>query len=1215
MNFNNPNSKLSFPLATNQWKNLKPNLIQENISHIIVWESFDMLTSRKDKAEVISLSDNKTSFDFSDRNTFNWNEDETWLINSIINNPTTNLLDLQARQRLFEELMSEKVFSLDELRKQKWNSRGFWTSLSHLWWVDREERKIAERENRESRTRIEVLKDNNVNFTFETFSKIENIIDSWWKLDKETLNSFKINDWNIISLLNLKNELNYIKAFIKSLRLIANPIIQDLANKLEVEFNKIYFPSLAYFVKLYIDWKDEDINIIFSQTSKISDILDQIWSLVSIGQKINSDWYSKVTFYETKPIEYKNAWQFKRAKKSQVTNDSMKDTQWNLLVWDIMSWKSFQWELNKQLLICAQSIWYAPASEANIHIFDRFISIDRALTDSWKWLSAFGEDITNINKLLDLDNKWWKTYLLMDEWWSTTSPEDQAVLLRAILAYITEKGIKVVIATHNEEFVKLIQGQHEYSTYHLQDKLNDDGTITFLYKLTEWIWESHILEVANTLWLPENICNAASEYLNWNIIKAIAPELDIKNVTSYTPEEREKLKLQDWSFMVLMPYEDEIVIRKKDTYYSLRDDYVDLKVPVLKWRYSIDSEDYDDRKWWYIPEEKPKYEKLIKIVSDDNEVNNARFQWLKMKHYQEVSEFINRSPIRTSKELLEIQKMFEELNNVWSKELSIDFNNLHRFLWHVNLSLYTIREHSKNFLKFLFSSIYKEFNEKKIENINQDIYDNDFVNSFKLFILSININLKLSWKKMDSYIKKKIDIFYMLLNSVNIYFKENKKIDKKINSKEITKEEWRRLSNELYKQLENSIIKLSWIDKTKVGNYYDMSELLTKWCKKIWENIYSHQEDKIKSYNLFDVDIHLLMQMIKKEKSAINWFNWLWNDWIRFLCWLYAILWNDINVYEIIWKLKNYDSVYLHQISNYLENILKQTLWDVKNWYELFEITGNSLKTNEKWRQSNIHIPQVINYEKFSNELWKLQILIDLANMIKTNNLCKVQFNQTGSIVLDEPFNPNKKPENQVKNRFYFWDDQRVVIKTWANMSWKTHSLKHTIWPLAFANTIWYAPAKLMQTPLIDKIYWVDRIKARQNSNLSAWWTEVKVLKSIFDEIMVLKWLKIGFFDEMWSTVPPRFQTALTYATIKELIERWVYVDISHHNHDFITKITENHPDVCLPVHFKTNILDNWTVSFDYIQEVWHTESQALIVAKTCWLIQEILDIAYGINK
>jgi len=71
----------------------------------------------------------------------------------------------------------------------------------------------------------------------------------------------------------------------------------------------------------------------------------------------------------------------------------------------------------------------------------------------------------------------------MDEWGSTTSPEDQAILLKSILLYMTNKGIKIVLATHNEEFVKYIQNHEEFSIYHLEDKLNEDGTITFLYEL------------------------------------------------------------------------------------------------------------------------------------------------------------------------------------------------------------------------------------------------------------------------------------------------------------------------------------------------------------------------------------------------------------------------------------------------------------------------------------------------------------------------------------------------------------------------------------------------------------------------------------------------------------------------------------------------------------------------------------------------------------
>ena len=51
-------------------------------------------------------------------------------------------------------------------------------------------------------------------------------------------------------------------------------------------------------------------------------------------------------------------------------------------------------------------------------------------------------------------------------------------------------------------------------------------------------------------------------------------------------------------------------------------------------------------------------------------------------------------------------------------------------------------------------------------------------------------------------------------------------------------------------------------------------------------------------------------------------------------------------------------------------------------------------------------------------------------------------------------WNPNEKPEDQVKNNFHFGKNNRAVIKTGANMSGKTKSLKQSIWPIAFANSI-----------------------------------------------------------------------------------------------------------------------------------------------------------------
>jgi len=479
---------------------------QELVSQIIEWKTMEIFVKPKNPAEIISLSKNKTSLDYSERNSFRCNENENDIISNIFKNPSKNLSEIAARQRVFDELLSNRA-DLEKLIKLKRDSESFWDTLKYLWWYDSDEKKQAERKNVKPRKRIDILKEENKEFRVENFIKIEEKL-SKWKIDEKTFDKFIGHGDGMLHLIGLKDEFNDINKLIVYLKKVANPVIQDLAIKLETEYRQINFLSVSYFVWLYLDWKNKEIKRFFTQADNLFKILNQVWALLSIAYKIKEDEYSKVSFDETKPMQFKQAWQFERTKKwrdrwdkipPQKLNDSMDNTPCNVLVWDIMSGKSFQWELNKQLHICAQSIWYAPAKEVNVHIFDRFVSIDRALTDSWKWLSAFWEDITNINKLLELNSKWWTTFLFMDEWWSTTSPEDQAILLKSILIYMTNKGIKVVLATHNEEFVKYIQNHEEFSTYYLEDKLNEDGTITFLYELKKWVWEHHILEAAKTL--------------------------------------------------------------------------------------------------------------------------------------------------------------------------------------------------------------------------------------------------------------------------------------------------------------------------------------------------------------------------------------------------------------------------------------------------------------------------------------------------------------------------------------------------------------------------------------------------------------------------------------------------------------------------------------------------------------------------------------------
>ncbi|HBA44789.1 TPA: hypothetical protein DEG21_04755 [Patescibacteria group bacterium] len=84
----------------------------------------EIFTQPKNPAEIISLSKNKTSLDYKERNSFRCNEREDAIISSILKNPSKDLSEIVARQRVFDELLSSRV-DLEKLIKLKRESERF----------------------------------------------------------------------------------------------------------------------------------------------------------------------------------------------------------------------------------------------------------------------------------------------------------------------------------------------------------------------------------------------------------------------------------------------------------------------------------------------------------------------------------------------------------------------------------------------------------------------------------------------------------------------------------------------------------------------------------------------------------------------------------------------------------------------------------------------------------------------------------------------------------------------------------------------------------------------------------------------------------------------------------------------------------------------------------------------------------------------------------
>ncbi|MDP2642602.1 MAG: hypothetical protein Q8P62_02055 [Candidatus Peregrinibacteria bacterium] len=250
------------------------------------------------------------------------------------------------------------------------------------------------------------------------------------------------------------------------------------------------------------------------------------------------------------PRTYKKGWNFVRKKESpnfkQVLNDSPDEHEVTVYSGSNMSGKSFSGLKKEFFMQClAQSFGYVPCEAgSNFPVMhDSFHYLDRASTDHFRDLSAFGSETDNWKKLTSsLGNK---SFVCVDEGWSTTSAQDQYKLLRAgAVLYLPSKGARVFLASHNEKFLQKHISQPNLGMYHFETEIDEvSGTPIYRYELARGLGDSNALAVAKGLKLDSNIIENAQKYLDGQDVHiGETAKPNFRDVVPYTEEERQKLK-------------------------------------------------------------------------------------------------------------------------------------------------------------------------------------------------------------------------------------------------------------------------------------------------------------------------------------------------------------------------------------------------------------------------------------------------------------------------------------------------------------------------------------------------------------------------------------------------------------------------------------------------------------------------------------------------
>ncbi|MFH2145821.1 MAG: hypothetical protein ABII75_07345 [Candidatus Omnitrophota bacterium] len=378
---------------------------------------------------------------------------------------------------------------------------------------------------------------------------------------------------------------------IAAYRTIDDPLLQAIVNEMEKQLNKFLIPAPSIFMRWVKENKKENLQALKAQCGNLLALLERFEIFISFAEFVQREGFTPATFEENKEAFYKQGWNPRLPKKGkkkfwgeeweslpQIPNDSGDYAQTKVYTGSNMSGKSWHLKQNLFMQLFAQAFGWVSAEEGNFHIYDRMAFIDRADTDSEHNLSAFANECTLWLKALQLNNeksKKMRVYMPVDEGFSTTSPEDQALLLTAAVRFSRKHKISLELATHNEEFIKRHKEDEDVLFYYFEVNFVPGKEPEYTYVLKRGVEDSHALEVAESLGLRSSLIKRAWEFIKHNkgktraeikdSIRKLVKDLSIAKrvfpkVEAYSPQERERLKKEQGNgFLDFFPTNDIVV--------------------------------------------------------------------------------------------------------------------------------------------------------------------------------------------------------------------------------------------------------------------------------------------------------------------------------------------------------------------------------------------------------------------------------------------------------------------------------------------------------------------------------------------------------------------------------------------------------------------------------------------------------------------------------
>lgn len=251
------------------------------------------------------------------------------------------------------------------------------------------------------------------------------------------------------------------------------------------------------------------------EESPYMETIHQLDALCLFADIISSERFARVEFNRSGDVELRNAFSIFKKRNQEVGNTvSMNaERRTQILTGPNGSGKTFYEKGAVASVLMGLATGYAPAESATMPIFDSVVYLDRVTEKQDAQLSAFSQELEYWKVLLSFLSTKKTLFAALDEAFSTTSPLYQSAFTFAGISEFMQSPHFLILATHNHEVVSYLQNARfsSLNPYHFKFSISD-GKIKYDYKIQEGHEESHALEVAKTMGLPDDILSKAAGF-------------------------------------------------------------------------------------------------------------------------------------------------------------------------------------------------------------------------------------------------------------------------------------------------------------------------------------------------------------------------------------------------------------------------------------------------------------------------------------------------------------------------------------------------------------------------------------------------------------------------------------------------------------------------------------------------------------------------------